>query len=414
MLGRGCNTDKCGPSFLDGALSVVLQGSREAEQGVRRGFELAVGLVILVTGCDRKLLVGVVLPETGEAAVYGASIKSGVKLGFDSPPPGITLPNNLVVEYRDSDSDPTRAASAAEALYDAGSAIVIGGVTTAEAKAMIPVAERREGVLLSPSASAPELSGRSGYFFRVYPSDDLEGVDAADFLVLRRGVRTVFIVQEDNDYTRGLLPVFVAELRSRGGSVAGSVRTGDPSWAGQVRAAAVGAPDAFYLCGYGDAIVSALRVLRGASYRGIIATTSALNTAALLQRAGTLADGVLFPLAGFDFASREEPVRTFVSAYRGVYNLVPDIYAAHGYDAALATLAALSQVQGRSAAEVRRALRSLAGVRGVTGPLAFDDYGNVKQTLHVHTVHGGRVEDLEVPSRDGAAGQGGEPRAGRG
>ena len=359
---------------------------------------LAVGATVLVLagGCNPTVRIGVVLPETGEAAVYGSSVKSGIELAFDGAEDTQWATRSVEVLYRDSGSDPARAASAAEALFDNGALLVIGGVTSAEAKAVIPVADRMGRVLLSPSASAPELAGRSQYFFRVYPSDDLEGVKAADFLVLVRNTRSVLVLQEDNDYTRGLLPVFVGELGSHGGRVVGSVRLAGEGWQEQLRRVlALQSPDSVYICGYGEAILGALRVLRSLGFKGSICTTSAFNASSVLQRAGSLAEGVFFPLASLDVSSQKEPVRTFVARYRKIYNLLPDIYAAHGYDAALATMYTVRELTERTGAAVRQRLRALAGMDGVMGPLAFDDYGNIKHALRNHWIHSGRVEDYE-------------------
>jgi branched-chain amino acid transport system substrate-binding protein len=349
------------------------------------------------TGCSKKVVVGVVLPESGDAAVYGSSVKSGIKLAFDDAVTGKTAPTGLYVLYRDSASDPAQAAGAADALFDAGALIVVGGVTSAEATAMIPVADRWERVLLSPSASAPELAKKSVYFFRVFPSDDLEGVKAADLLAITRNARTVLVIQEDNAYSRGLLPVFVGEYRNQSGQVVGSVRSDDAGWEKEVRdQIAAHQPAAIYICGYGNAIIEALRVVRSTTYAGTICTTSAINTATLLQRAGSLAEGVFLPLSGFDTASQQEPIRTFVARYREVYNMAPDLYAAHGYDAALASLHTLSRLRTKTGSEVQLRLKGLADTRGVTGHLAFDDYGNIKHYPRSHWIRSGKVEDYDA------------------
>jgi branched-chain amino acid transport system substrate-binding protein len=353
--------------------------------------------VVLAGGCSRKLMVGVVLPETGEAAVYGASIKSGVKLAFDQAFAAHTAPQGLVVEYRDSGSDPTRAASEAQALYSDGALVVIGGATSAEARAMIPVADREQRVLISPSASAPGLARQSVYFFRLYPSDDLEGVKAADLLVLTRKVETILVVKQDNEYTRGLLPVFMGELKQQHGELVGTATVGDPDWKQQVRdLLAARQPQGVFLVGYGDAVIAALGVLRDAGYKGTICTTSAINTAAFLEKAGSLAEGVFFPLAALDTSSDKEPVRSFVRTYYETYHLVPDIYAAHGFDSALTTLYAFAGLTSRSGREVQLRIKGNADKRGVTGPLAFDDYGNIKHYLRDHWIHHGKVEDYDT------------------
>jgi branched-chain amino acid transport system substrate-binding protein len=347
--------------------------------------------VLAVTaGCGQRLVVGVVLPETGAASVYGTSLRSGIELAFEATPPGTAGSHRVTVEYRDSGSDPARAVAAAEALYDRGALVVIGGATTAEARAMIATADRHERLLLSPSASAPELSRISPYFFRVYPSDELEGVAAADLLAVTLSAQRVVVVEEENDYSRGLLPVFVAELSSRGGRMVASIHAGSDGWQRALLVAVRGA-DAVYVCGYGDAIVEALRTLRVGSFGGPVCTTSAIGSSALLQRAGGFADGTYLPLATFDTATGPTG-HDFVARYQSKYGLSPDVYAAHGFDAALAVRAALERARQRDSAGVREALRSLAGVSGVMGELAFDDLGNVHRRLGIYRIRGGRLE----------------------
>jgi branched-chain amino acid transport system substrate-binding protein len=347
-------------------------------------------------GCGARLRVGVVLPESGPAAVYGAAIKSGIRLACDDSLANGTAPTGFELFYRDSGSDPSRAALAAEALYQDGARLIIGGATTSEAEAMLPVADRWERILLSPSASAPDLAGRSTFFFRVYPSDEIEGVKAADLMASTRGLRSVLIVEEDNDYTRGLLPVFVQELIRNGGRVLGAVRLADHGWEKSLRDDLTSLrPEGVYICAYGEPTLNVIRALRFAGFAGTICVTSAIAPGALLQRAGSVVEGVVFPLAGWvDHGG--ELVQAFIRRYEERYQMVPDTFAAHGYDAALAAIYALAQPSCRTGGDVRICLHAISARRGVTGPLDFDDYGNIRRVPRVHWVHRGRIEELEL------------------
>lgn len=364
-----------------------------------RRFTLAAMMLaaIAAQACSRQLLVGVVVPETGDAAVYGTSVKMGIELAFDEALADGTAPEGLAVKYFDSQSDPAQAAALAESLYREGALAVIGGVTSAEAKAMIPVADSRKRILMSPSASAPELARMSMFFFRMYPSDDLEGVKAADLLTINRGVRTVLVLQEDNPYTRGLLPVFMAALKNQGAELLGSVHLNQSGWEREFRDLLTSRqPEGLYICGYGPAIVNALREVRAADFRGTVATTSAINSAPILEEAGDLAEGVFFPLVTVDFSSDEEPIATFVRRFQETYGVPPDIYAAHGYDAALAVMKATHNLRTRSGGEIQVRLKGLGDDVGVTGYLAFDDFGNIKHYLRNFWIYEGQVDDFDA------------------
>jgi branched-chain amino acid transport system substrate-binding protein len=367
----------------------------------RLGLCVTLSALILAGGCgQKKVLIGVVLPETGDSSPYGTSLKTGIKLAFDGAVAAKKAPAGLEVIYRDSGSNPTLAATQTEALFNQGAVIVIGGATSTEARSMIPVAEKTGGVILSPSASAPELAASSNLFFRVFPSDSLEGARAAKYLVVDRKLKQVLVVEEDNPYTHGLLPVFTTELKKLGGEVVGTVNIGADGWEKQLMEALDDKPEALYVCGYGEAILQGLLEIRGLEYPGVVLTTSAISTVDLVWRGGRLVEGVTFPATGIDFASQQEPMKSFVARYKDANNnLVPDLYAAHGFDTAWVALWALEGPQLQGKTELLERLLGMSGRVGVTGPLSFDEVGNANYRLRMQCVRGGKVEDCDPEPR---------------
>jgi ABC-type branched-subunit amino acid transport system substrate-binding protein len=189
----------------------------------------------------------------------------------------------------------------------------------------------------------------------------------------------------------------MAALKNQGGELVGSVSLSQPSWQREFRDLLTSRqPQGVYVCGYGPAIIHGLQELRSAGYQGTVATTSAINSATVLKEAGPLAEGVFFPLATVDITSKEEPIATFVRRFQEVYNLSPDIYAAHGYDAALSVMYATANLRTRAASEIQVRLKGLGETKGVTGHLAFDDFGNIKHYLRNFWIHQGRVEDFDA------------------
>jgi branched-chain amino acid transport system substrate-binding protein len=349
-------------------------------------------LALAGSACSNKVIVGVVLPETGDASAYGTSEKTGAKLAFDQIVGEHKAPEGLEVVYRDTASNPTRAADEADALYKEGALIIIGGATSPEAKVMTRVADKYGRILLSPSASSPDLATKGGWFFRMFPSDDQEGVAAAEFLVRDRKISTVLVIKEDVTYTQGLLPVFTSELAKLGGKVIGTITIGEPNWEKMLAASLASLkPNALYVCGYGEQILAAMVEVRNDSFAGTVCTTSAISTVDLVWRGGKLVEGVFFPMAFVDLTSTQEPIAGFVKRYRSTYNVAADIYAAHGYDAALATLDALASPSPKSASELRSRLLSLGNKGGVTGAFNFSDDGNIHRPLRIYTIKEGKV-----------------------
>lgn len=339
---------------------------------------------------------GAVLPLTGEAAVYGTSIQRGIEVALEQVRLDPKAPKiELIV--KDSGSDPERAKKALEQLLNDGAMAVIGGVTSAEALAMIPAADQQGAILLSPSASLPQLTGISSNFYRIFPSDFAEGTVMAKYSFDTLRLKTAVILAKGETYAKGIQEVFADEFRRKGGQVLERIdfpaHTSD--FAALADRAATLKPDCVYVAAYADEISRLILDLRAAQFTGTILTTSSFAAATTIARTGAAAEGVLFTQSAFDVQGNvSEQVKTFVDAYRAKFKTDPDLYAAHGYDALRISVEAIKQ-GGDTGATFWKGLRNLQEYQGVTGVLAFDEKGDVQKFPRVYSVVDGRAVDRE-------------------
>jgi len=357
------------------------------------GLLVVAGLLTVACG-GRKLVVGVVLPETGPNDGYGASLKAGIKLAFDDAV-AKQSPKGIEARYRDSFSNPEYAKKETNDLYKAGALIVIGGATSPEAKWMIPEADKANKVLISPSASEPGLAASSNLFFRVYPSDNVEGVAAAGFLVTQRKARTILVLYQKGLYGEGMLKIFSDEAAKLGAKITAKFPIGPTDWDRPIgESLAAEKPDAIFICAYAEESLAALEVVRNAKFSGAICVSSAFATGDVVRRAGALADGVSIPMVDFDPASQKEPIKSFVARFKAANNgAAPDLFSAYGYDAAMAALYALQGLPPKDTAELLQRLMSLDDKQGVTGKLSFDSAGDTTSRPTMHCIRGGKFED---------------------
>jgi branched-chain amino acid transport system substrate-binding protein len=355
-------------------------------------------LTLLSSGCGAKTAIGVLLPSTGVAGAYGESIESGIRLAITESREKNALPRGLEVVWADSGSDPARAVAELKKLVrDRGVRLAIGGATSAEARALLPELDRLGVVCLSPSASAPDLGKQSQLFYRIYPSDDLEGHTAAAFLYERLAQKQVLIYEGNSEYVRGIEPAFRKQFEEAlGGSVIAVFSISDPGWRERSASAltATGVA-AVYVVGYAEETVEVLRHLAEQGFAGRVIATSAFYSTRVIRDAGPLAEGVLFPLPPFDRTSEKEPVLSFVNHYMETYNRAPDVFAAHGYDAMRYSIEVMRLAKPQ-VTEIRQAMQF--GVRdfvGVTGPIVFDDFGGVKHYPKMFLVKDGQVLSYE-------------------
>jgi branched-chain amino acid transport system substrate-binding protein len=360
------------------------------------GLLLAIGALVIGSCGTKKIIVGVVMPETGVDRGYGQSLEAGIKVSFDDAvakqsPPGFQA------RYRDTLSHPEYAAKEAGDLFKEGAWIIVGGATSSEAKAMIPEAEKAQRVIISPSASEPGLAASSNLFFRVYPSDDIEGAVAASFLVTHRKAASLFVLYGAGPYGEGMARVMNDEVAKLGGKIKKQLPIGPTDWDKPIGdALKTEKPDAVFICAYADETLAALSVVRAAGYPGIVCATSAMATGDAIKRAGALAEGVFLPIIRVDLHSQAPTVKSFVDKYKAAHaGAEPDMFAAYGYDAATVALGALKDGAPQNTPELLQRIMSMTNVQGVTGKLGFDEAGNTINRPHIYCIKGGDFEDCD-------------------
>lgn len=355
---------------------------------------------IALAGCPGKgpLKLGAVLPLTGQHEVYGQAIRKGVELAYEHAEADETAPRVELV-LRDSASDPETARKRLTEVYELGAIASIGGVTSAEALAMVEITDDKRRVLLSPSASLPQLSGISENFFRVYPSDFSEGTVMARYAYDRLNQRTGVILSKEETYAKGIQQVFTDEFQRKGGKILEIVDfpPGTRDFAALADRAVTLKPDFVYVAAYAEEASRLIAQLAAHQFSGHVLTTSSIAASETLQRMGAAAEGIFFTQTSFDpgGAKAPEQVQRFVTAYKAKYGQDPDIYAAHGYDAFMILVQAIRQ-GGDSALAFWKGMRNIHEYPGVTGALQFDDKGDVQKFPHVYIVREGKAIDDEV------------------
>lgn len=354
------------------------------------------GLLALLTliGCGSGSTVGILLPETGAAAPYGDSMRKAIDLGLEQAQANKTMPVGLTTHFADSGSDPEKAIAALNSLADQGADIVIAGVTSDEAKALLPVLEQRRILCLSPSASAPRLTKDSRNFYRLFTSDELEGSRAGRFLFEDRGHTSTIIYTSNSEHARGIEPPFRHMFETaRGGKVVGKVYYTDADWQSQSTDLLVAHnPGSVYIIGYADETLRVLEHLREKGFEGTICAASSFNSGQVIEQNPELFEDVYFPQPAFDTTDERPVAQEFIASYRSRYDQDPDIYAAHAFDAVTVVLKVIAESPRLEFQDLRKTMQfGVKELPGVTGIIQFDDFGDVHHNPVMFVIKDGKV-----------------------
>jgi branched-chain amino acid transport system substrate-binding protein len=240
--------------------------------------------------------------------------------------------------------------------------------------------------VVSPTGSSPVLDGRSDWLFRLAPSDAAVSGAVAKYLVDSVSATRVALFYRNDSYGRDWSAGFRSAFAARGGTIVAR----EPYLPGVVEwdafAALAGARQPEVILFPGDA-ASAGDFLRALSRARVRARFIGGDAAAGLLRSAEFPDAQVVTLYRADSA-RSAVGRAFAVQYRRQYGVIPDRYAAAGYDAALVLARAVSATEREATVDVasrRRAVREwitllgrgVAAVDGASGPIAFDSLHSI-------------------------------------
>ncbi len=164
--------------------------------------------------------IGFMGPLSGDAAAYGEPYRRMIELAVEEVNNEGGIDGKfLEVIYEDSKCNGKDGANAAQKLINVDKVrVIIGPFCSSESLAAIPVAEAAAVALLSPGASSPDLTGKSRFFSRNYPSDATQGKVLAE-AANQRGWKKVAVLQEQSDYPLGIYKAFSENFEKLGGTV---------------------------------------------------------------------------------------------------------------------------------------------------------------------------------------------------
>ncbi|GAP10440.1 amino acid/amide ABC transporter substrate-binding protein, HAAT family [Bellilinea caldifistulae] len=334
-------------------------------------------------GQQKELKVAILAPLSGPVPTFGVSTRDGALMAIDEwNAKGGVLGMKIVPIVEDSQCTPDPAVNAANKVIDQdGVKFIIGEVCS---KASIPVSEiaNAKGVIqISPTSTNEQVTVDANgnvkpYIFRACFIDPFQGFVGAKFATEQLGAKTAFVMLDQaNDYVKGLATEFAKNFEMMGGKVVGTVSytSTDTDFSVILGKIAEAKPDVVYLPDYYN-IVNL--VAKQAKEKGI-------NVPFIGGDGWDSPDLDLAAAAGGYFTNHYSPddprpeVVNFLKAYGEKYKdesgnpKVPDALAALAYDAANVLLQAINDAGTTDTAKVKDTLEKIT-YKGVSGTITFD------------------------------------------
>lgn len=197
------------------------------------------------------------LSLSGETAVIGEDALRGIELALDRHENEI-LGHEIQLLGFDA-ACRTQAGEQAVSRMSGNDSLVgiIGPICSDVARAVMPMVDEQGFVLISPSATAPDLTDaqpvatalRHNSFFRTAPNNLMQAQVAATYAYEMLGKRTAVTVHDGTAYARSLQQQFSQTFQRLGGSIIfqGSVTVGDTAVEDLLSELIAEQPDLFYM-----------------------------------------------------------------------------------------------------------------------------------------------------------------------
>lgn len=326
------------------------------------------------SGSDSQpIVLGFINHLTGDAAVYGQSMKLGTEValkeindagGIDGRP--------LRVIYEDDKLDANQAIAAARKLIDQDRVpVIMGSGSSSISLAIAPVVDEAGVVQISSISTNPALAQFSNVFIAM-PSDAAQGAEWAG-IARQWGIKEAAILFINNDYGIGVKDIFVQHFTQDGGKVL--VAEGFPVGSTDVRSQLLRVKDSgakyIFLTSH---VKEGSLVLKQAQELGIQATwiaDNAMQAQEVIDLAGSAAEGMFAVQVG---RKDHEAYRAFEAAFRNLHGKDPTIWSDFAYDTTRLVATAIREV-GTDPAKIKSWLEQVKDFPGATGPLTMGEDG---------------------------------------
>jgi branched-chain amino acid transport system substrate-binding protein len=320
--------------------------------------------------------VGFVNHLTGDAAVYGQSMKMGTELAVDviNAAGGI---NGVPVEviYEDDRLSAADAQTAFLKLVETDKVpVILGSSSSTISLSICPKAQEKHVVQVSQVSTAPSLKDCGKYFFSVMASDTAQGpewVKVAEYL----GVKEAAVMYINNDYGIGVKDTFVQAFEAAGGKllIVQPFELGGKDFRTEVLKVKETNPPVVFIV---DHVAESSIVFKQAMELGLKTqwvTDVSIVSAEVPQLAGKEAvEGIMGLRAG---SSQTPEYKAFRDAFMKKFDKEPTIWADFAYDAMMIVGKAIEK-GGYTADGIQKAMFEVAdSYVGPSGAKKFDEYG---------------------------------------
>jgi branched-chain amino acid transport system substrate-binding protein len=355
---------------------------------------------------DAVVKIGHVGPTSGAIAHLGKDNENGARMAVDDlNAKGVVIGGKKVkieLDAEDDAGDPKQGTAVAQKLVDAKVSGVIGHLNSGTTIPASKIYSDAGIPQISPSATNPKYT-RQGFktAFRVVADDVHLGSTLGKYGVKELGGKTFAVIDDRTAYGQGVAEEFSKAVKAAGGTIAETQFTTDKAtdFTAILTQIKSKKPDIVFFGGM-DAVAGPM--IRQMKQLGISAKfmggDGICSTELPKLAGGAMADGqVVCAEAGGVEGEQKLGMDKFKEDYKKKFGIDVQVYAPYVYDALNVMVAAMVKAGSSDPKVYLPVLAKTEGYKGVTGTIAFDEKGDIKNgALTLYTYKGDKRDQIAV------------------
>jgi len=359
--------------------------------------------VSLLAGCGgqkaitnkQTYRIGAIFPLTGGEASFGEYMKNGAEMALEEINKEYDF--NLEIVYEDTQGQPANTVSAVRELIDIQKVkLLVGPARSNCTLAAAPIVEGKKVVMLTPIASAEEITKSGDYIFRNREMADSHGVAMAKFLYEDLGKRRTAVLFANAANAITYKNWFEEEFQRLGGEIVYSEGYIGDNLDFKTPVAKIKAtnPDTIYLSATQlTDMAQAIKQIRDMDIDVTIATTALAENSELIEVLGQQAEGLIYSAPYFNL--EDEQTAKYAKKFRDKYGKDSNLFAANTYDALHIYAMLINKCGGDKPECIKNELYKVKDYPGVGGPTTFDENGDVDKPIMIKIVKDGQFVKYE-------------------
>jgi len=333
------------------------------------------------------LKIGVILPLTGDAAIYGQAMKNGIQLAYDESP----IKNRIELVFEDDMGQNTKASSAIASLLTKNVSVVIGGAQSKTADVIIPVISKNHIPLVSPGASSVDFDSVSEWFFRLWPSDSFDGKIIADYVYNQNVNEGIAVFYTNSKYGVGVKNVFERRIKENKGNILFSepFSEGMKDFRTQLVKIKQSGAKSLFLPGYFEEVSIIIKQIRELGIDIRIYGTSSFHDEKLIESLKNSLNGVIFSYPDFNLEEENTTTISFSKSYFNKYHVKADVFAVNSFDC-FKVIEYVAMHGVTDSKSIRNELSKIQNFHGAGGIFSFDNHGSVIKPFSIYKIESGK------------------------